>query len=69
MFSGMVNPRAPLGRWSGFRAAHIFHMQSKSLWNTDATPGIASINSRQYGFLLRADFHIVFDNLFSISEP
>ena len=70
MLSGMVNLNAPFGSWNGFHAAHIFPLQSESWWNDqnygrwirDVTPGVASINSCQNGFLLRADIHTDFDD-------
>ncbi|KAF8419200.1 hypothetical protein EV426DRAFT_720151 [Tirmania nivea] len=36
--------------------------QKYGRWIRDITPGVASISSRQNGFLLRADIHIDFDN-------
>jgi len=76
VISGIVNRRAPKG-WSGFQAAHIFPLESESYWIAqdygrwirDVTPGVAKINSRQNGFLLRADIHTDFDNYLVSVNP
>ncbi|KAF8443643.1 hypothetical protein BGX38DRAFT_1199308 [Terfezia claveryi] len=70
VLSGTVNLNAPDGGWNGFHAAHIFPLHNESCWNDqnygrwirDVTPGVTSINSRQNGFLLRADIHADFDD-------
>ena len=81
VFSGMVNLNPPFGGWNGFHAAHIFPLHGESWWSDQnygrwikgvtpgATPGVASINSRQNGFLLRAYIHAAFDEYMVSVDP
>ncbi|TGZ81029.1 hypothetical protein EX30DRAFT_294648, partial [Ascodesmis nigricans] len=77
VMSGVVNIRAQYDIWSGFEATHIFPLEKESLWNQynygrwirDVTPGVAKINSRQNGFLLRGDIHTDFDNYLVSVNP
>ncbi|KAI5790695.1 hypothetical protein DFH27DRAFT_592204 [Peziza echinospora] len=70
VITGIINMRASSNNWGGFEAAHIFPLESESWWVLeDVTPGVAKINSRQNGFLLRGDIHNDFDNYIVSVNP
>jgi HNH endonuclease len=77
VMSGIVNARAQYNIWSGFETAHIFPLESESLWIEhdygrwirDVTPEVSKINSRQNGFLLYGGIHTDFVNYLISVNP
>ena len=62
VISGVVNSKAPVGRWTMYQAAYIFPLEKETHWiqqnygrwitDMDDTVGVSKINSPQNGFLL-----------------
>jgi hypothetical protein len=70
---------APFGGWYGFESAHIFPLESESLWiegnfsqwvtDMNEMTCISRINSCQNGLLLLGSIHSGFDNYIISMNP